>query len=47
MTKELELYIQIKQATKNGHNAEVKIDKYGEFVVYSVEKKKQKLLIEK
>ena len=44
MSKEQELYIQIEAATKNGNDAEIRKDKYGKFVVYSVQKKKQKQL---
>lgn len=47
VSKEQELYIQIEETTKNGNDAEVRIDKYGRFVVYSVQKKKQKQLVEK
>lgn len=47
MSKEQELYFQIEQATKNGNDAEVRKNKYGEFIVYSVQKKKQKQVIAK
>lgn len=47
MSREQELYIQIEEATKNGNDAEVRKDKYGRFIVYSVQKKKQKQLVEK
>ena len=45
MNKEKELYIQITEATKNGNDAEIRKDKYGRFIVYSVQKKKQKQLV--
>lgn len=44
MSKE-DLYILIEKATQNGNNAEVKRDKDGDFVVYSVKKQKQKQLV--
>lgn len=34
------LFRQIQAATKNGHDAEVRRDKDGNFVVYSVKKKR-------
>ena len=45
MNKEKELYIQIIEATKNGNDAEIRKDKNGRFIVYSVQKKKQKQFV--
>ncbi|MDE6640255.1 MAG: hypothetical protein K2K63_07015 [Acetatifactor sp.] len=42
MNKEKELYLQIEEATQNGNDAEVRRDREGRFVVYSVKKRKQK-----
>lgn len=47
MSKEKELYLQIEKATQNGNDAEVRRDREGRFVVYSVKKQKQKQILNK
>lgn len=44
MNKEKELYVQIDKATQNGHDAEVRRDKEGRFIVFSVKKQKQTMV---
>lgn len=45
MSKEEALYVQIDRATQNGHDAEVRRDKEGKFVVFSVKKQKQTMVV--
>ena len=40
MDEKLILYKQIEAATQNGHDAEVRRDRNGKFIVYSVKKKR-------
>lgn len=40
MEKAQKLYKEIEEATKNGHDAEVRRNKSGEFQVYSIKRKK-------
>lgn len=44
MEKAQKLYKEIEEATKNGHDAEVRRNKSGEFQVYSIKRKNFRLL---